>query len=162
MRRLLQPQNVLVSCPLQKSGCYLSILNVIQGEVDPLEVHKSLNKIRERQQIKLMGWGPVGVQVALARRSPYLQAKNRVSGLLLANHTSIARLFMKSASNFDKLRKRNAFLEHYQKQPMFADSLQEFDDSRAVVQELIEEYVAASKDDFLEWAAKKDEEDKKK
>lgn len=62
MRRLLTPQNVLVSCPLQKSGVYLSVLNVIQGDVDPLEVHKSLQRIRERQQIKMMGWGPAGIQ----------------------------------------------------------------------------------------------------
>jgi hypothetical protein len=41
MRRLLTPQNVLVSAPT-KSGVYLSMLNIIQGDVDPLEVHKSL------------------------------------------------------------------------------------------------------------------------
>ena len=62
MRRLLTPQNVLVSCPLAKAGVYLSVLNVIQGDVDPLEVHKSLQRIRERQQIKMMGWGPAGIQ----------------------------------------------------------------------------------------------------
>lgn len=41
MRRLLQPKNRLVSTsPLtsSKSACYISILNIIQGEVDPTEV----------------------------------------------------------------------------------------------------------------------------
>ena len=57
--------------------------------------------------------------VALAKRSPYLTNKNRVSGLLLANHTSIAKLFQKQAAQFDKLRARNAFLDHYTKHDMF-------------------------------------------
>ena len=36
------------------------------------------------------------------------------------------------------------------------------DDARAVVGDLIEEYIAAGKSDFLEWCAKKDEADKAK
>ena len=151
----------------------MSLLNIIQGDVDPLEVHKSLQRIRERQQIKMMGWGPSGIQVALgnfifqlnfffsyssiiARRSPYLKSKNRVSGLMLANHTSIHKLFMKSCSQFDKLRSRNAFLEHYKKYDIFKNGLEEFDESRAVVGELIEEYIAAGKNDFLEYLEKKE------
>lgn len=34
MRRLLQPKNILVNSPVKK-GSYISILNIIQGEVDP-------------------------------------------------------------------------------------------------------------------------------
>jgi len=41
MRRLLQPKNILVNTSTKK-GRYISILNIIQGEVDPYEVHKSL------------------------------------------------------------------------------------------------------------------------
>ncbi len=37
MRRLLQPKNIMVSVPTRK-GCYISILNIIQGEVDPTQV----------------------------------------------------------------------------------------------------------------------------
>ena len=35
----------------------------------------------------------------------------KVSGLMLANHTSMAQLFGRTVSQYDKLRKRNAFLE---------------------------------------------------
>lgn len=157
MRRLLQPQTMLVSLPIQKSGVYLSILNIIQGDVDASEVHKSLQRIRERQQVKMMGWGPSGIQVALSRKSPFLASKNRVSGLSLANHTSVHKLFARQAAQFDKLRSRNAFLDHYQKHDMFRESLGEFDDSRGVVQDLIEEYQAASRDDYLEWVRAKEE-----
>jgi tubulin gamma len=48
MRRLLQPKNVMVSCPM-KRGRYISALNIIQGDVDPTQVHKSLQRVREKQ-----------------------------------------------------------------------------------------------------------------
>jgi len=37
MRRLLQTKNIMVSASTRK-GCYISILNIIQGEVDPTQV----------------------------------------------------------------------------------------------------------------------------
>jgi len=50
MRRLLQPKNILASCNVKsKTEAYISILNIIQGEVDPTQVHKSLQRIRERK-----------------------------------------------------------------------------------------------------------------
>lgn len=46
MRRLLQPKNVMVSTgrERQPSHCYIAILNIIQGEVDPTQVTVPLNK----------------------------------------------------------------------------------------------------------------------
>lgn len=38
MRRLLQPKNRMVSTTSSRSSCYISILNIIQGEADPTEV----------------------------------------------------------------------------------------------------------------------------
>ncbi len=38
MRRLLQPKNRMVSTTPSKTSCYISILNIIQGEADPSEV----------------------------------------------------------------------------------------------------------------------------
>ena len=40
MRRLLQPKNVMVSTLKDRKNthCYISILNIIQGEVDPTQV----------------------------------------------------------------------------------------------------------------------------
>jgi hypothetical protein len=41
MRRLLQPKNVMVSTAARDRNithCYVSILNIIQGDVDPSEV----------------------------------------------------------------------------------------------------------------------------
>lgn len=42
MRRLLQPKNVMVSTgrDRQTNHCYIAILNIIQGEVDPTQVRE--------------------------------------------------------------------------------------------------------------------------
>jgi len=63
MRRLLQTKNIMVSCSTRKDrGCYISILDIIQGEVDPTQVHKSLQRIRERQLCSFIPWGPASMQ----------------------------------------------------------------------------------------------------
>lgn len=43
MRRLLQPKNVMVSTgrDRQTNHCYIAILNIIQGEVDPTQVREA-------------------------------------------------------------------------------------------------------------------------
>lgn len=158
MRRLLQPKNMMVSTGPDKSNhhCYISILNIIQGEVDPTQVHKSLQRIRERKLAQFIPWGPASIQVALSRSSPYVQSSHRVSGLMLANHTSICSLFERALNQYDKLRKRGAFLDQFRKEDMFKENLSELDDSRDVVDSLVQEYEAATRGDYLQWQAKKE------
>ena len=47
-------------------------------------------------------------QVALSKKSPYVSSAHRVSGLMLANHTSIRHLLNKCIDQYDKLMKRKA------------------------------------------------------
>jgi len=159
MRRLLQPKNMMVSGIGDRSrlnkDCYISILNIIQGEVDPTQVHKSLQRIRERKLASFIPWGPASIQVALSRKSPYVSTSHRVSGLMLANHTSISSLFERALRDYDKLRKREAFIDQFRKEAMFADDLSEMDDSREVVQQLVDEYHAARREDYLSWGMNK-------
>jgi len=58
----------------------------------------------------------------------------------------ILQLFARTLVQFDKLRKREAFLDQFRKEAMFQD---EMDDSRDVVQTLVDEYEAATKPDYL-------------
>ncbi|KAH9079237.1 gamma tubulin [Lactarius deliciosus] len=153
MRRLLQPKNRMVSTVPSKTACYISILNIIQGDVDPTDVHQSLLRIRERQLANFIPWGPASIQVALTRRSPYVTTNHRVSGLMLANHTSIASLFKRMLDQFDRLRKRNAFLEQYKKEKMFENGLEEFDDARATADELLKEYKACESPDYISYGS---------
>merc|ERR1712072_1123206 len=149
MRRLLHTKNIMVSCSTRR-GVYISILNIIQGEVDPTQVHKSLQRIRERKLAKFIKWGPASIQVALSRLSPYVQS-HKVSGLMLANHTAIHQLFDRCIKQYDKLRTRNAFLENYRQEAMFANDLDEFDDAKETVVALSEEYKAAESESYIRW-----------
>ena len=88
MRRLLQNKNLMVSVNT-RSGRYISVLDIIQGSVDPMEVHKSLQRIREQNMQNFVAWGPASIQVALARSSSFLSTTHRVTGLMMANHTSM-------------------------------------------------------------------------
>merc|ERR1719326_2561470 len=141
MRRLLHTKNIMSSCTTRR-GVYISILNIIQGEVDPTQVHKSLQRIRERKLARFITWGPASIQVALSSKSPYVDTHHKVSGLMLANHTSIVQLFDRCIKQYEKLRSRNAFLDNYRSEPMFQDSLDEFDNAKEVVVSLSDEYKA--------------------
>lgn len=118
MRRLLQTKNIMVSASTKK-GKYMSILNIIQGDVDASQVHKSLQRIREKKLANMIEWGPANIQVALSRKSPYLKNPHKVSGLMLANHTNIRQLFEKILKNFENMRSKNAFINNFKNYPMF-------------------------------------------
>jgi tubulin gamma len=57
---------------------------------------------------------------------------------------------------YDRLRKRNAFLDQYKKVAMFSDGLEEFDSSRQVIQDLISEYEACERHDYVNWGLQKE------
>jgi len=160
MRRLLQPSNMMVSTKMEKDkkACYISVLNIIQGDADPTQVHKSLQRIRDKNDVNFIPWGPASIQVALSRKSPYVgESSSKVSGLLLANHTSITQLLKKTCAQFDQLKKRKAYFMQYTKTQCFErdQDLREFDDSRAVVQDLIDEYERCERPDYVDWGQKK-------
>jgi tubulin gamma len=154
MRRLLQPNNMMVSCNIRQ-GCYISILNIISGEIDPTQVHKSLQRIRERKMTKFIPWGPASIQVALSKQSPYVETSNKVNGLMMANHTRVAGLFSSVMKDFDQLFKRSAYVNHFEKEKLFSQGPGEFEDAREVVASLIDEYGASEKPDYLEWGMNK-------
>ncbi|KAH8343217.1 tubulin gamma-2 chain-like [Drosophila kikkawai] len=157
MRRLLQPQNMMVSTVTdkkdkQKETCYIGILNIIQGEVDPSQVDKSLQRIRERKLVNFIPWGPASIQVAVSRSSPFVQMPHKVSGLMMANNTGISALFERALTQFDKLKKRNAFVDNFRRVSMFKDDLSDLDDARETVDCLVQEYDAATTPDYLQWS----------
>lgn len=139
MRRLVQPKNIMVSAH-KRSARFISILNVIQGEVDPAQVHKSLQRVRERRLVEFIKWGPASIQVAIARRSPYLDEPHKVSGLMLANSTGMSHFLKKMADQFDSLYKRRAFIQQYQKYEKFSNEGEaEFEEAREGLKSLINE-----------------------
>lgn len=158
MKRLLQSKNIMVQGGAKK-GLYISILNIIQGEVDPTQVHEALLKIREKKLANFIPWGPASIQVALSKKSPYLESANKVSGMMLANHTSISLLMQAIVDSFTAFYKKKAFLDAFKKEDMFKDSLEEFDDSHDVTMKVIEEYKASERKDYLEWGENQNQSD---
>ncbi len=158
MRRLLQSKNIMVQGGAKK-GLYISILNIIQGDVDPTQVHNALQRIRERKLANFIPWGPSSIQVALSKKSPYVETPYKVSGLMLANHTSIAQLMQGISDLFNSLFKKKVFLDNFRKEDMFKDGLDEFDDSQDVLLKVIEEYNASERNDYLEWGENQNKSD---
>ncbi|GIX65559.1 tubulin gamma chain, putative [Babesia caballi] len=145
---------VQMSAPM-KDGLYISALNVIMGDVDPTDIHKSLQRIRERKLVEFIKWNPASIQVALSKQSPFVPQQHKVCGLLLANHTSIAGLFQRCIQQFNKLYSRRAFLDNYKKEAMFTSpdgqgDFEEMEHSRDITQLLIDEYKRAEQDDYFE------------
>ena len=99
---------------------------------------------------------------------------------MIANHTSMATMMRRICVTYERLRKRNAFLDNYRKYvwarvgppsptlglapnvapdaslmalryPLFADGLEEFDSAREIVGSLIDEYRACEGDNYPDW-----------
>ena len=158
MKRLLQSKNIMVQGGAKK-GLYISILNIIQGEVDPTQVHQALQKIREKTVDEFIPWGPASIQVALSKKSPYIETAYKVSGLMLANHTSISYLLKGLVDKFIPLFNKKSFLDRFKQEDMFKDSLDEFIDSQQIVEKVIDEYKASERKDYLEWGEEQNKND---
>lgn len=160
-RRLLQNKNLMASVNTRR-GVYLSALHIIQGEVDPSEVHSSLQRLREQDTTHFIPWGPNSIQVVLAKRSPYVPATSRVSGLMLANHSGVSsvrkklvaevQIFQGIGSQFDRSFGRKAYLHNYLNLPLFNGDSSEFVNSRQLLADIVEEYKKAESDDYIQWS----------
>lgn len=64
---------------------------------------------------------------------------------------AVLQLFERTCRQYDKLRKREAFLEQFRKEDIFKDNFDELDNSREVVQQLVDEYSAATRPDYISW-----------
>ena len=58
-------------------------------------------------------------------------------------------LFKRTIDQYDRLRKRGAYLDSYKKEAMFSGGLGEFDDARESAQSLVDEYAACERADYI-------------
>ncbi|KAH9479821.1 gamma-tubulin [Psilocybe cubensis] len=149
MRRLLQPKNRLISTHSSPQACYISNMSIILGETSPKEISQTMSRMRERNLIPFVPWTPAAPQLVPARKSPYSGSSHKVSGLMLANHTSVASLFKKMIDQYDRLKKRNAFMDMYKKEKMFENNLDEFDRARTACEDTMKEYKASESPDYI-------------
>jgi len=158
----------MVSTMPSKTACYISILNIIQGDVDPTDVCNPFTFCMSGSPILTC---TLGTSIfAPYPRTPTCKLHSMGSGIYSSRSDSkitiyydkppcqwsnarkshqyclrlcktlslhsvviemlLLKLFKRMLDQFDRLRKRNAFLEQYRKEKMFEHGLEEFDDAR--------------------------------
>lgn len=129
---------------------YLSIFDSVVGPVNQSDITRAI--LKSQQRIKFPPWSPTALHVNIGRKSSFSTSadSDRVSGMMLANTSSVNALLQAACSSFDVLFKRGAFLHMYQDGKMFQNGVEEFVESREVVQSCIDEYFAAEQESFLD------------
>lgn len=125
---------------------YLSIFDSVVGPVNQSDITRAI--LKSQQRIKFPPWSPTALHVNIGRKSSFSTSadSDRVSGMMLANTSSVNALLQAACSSFDVLFKRGAFLHMYQDGKMFQNGVEEFVESREVVQSCIDEYFAAEQE----------------
>lgn len=130
MRKLLLPTSRLAAMETSHSDSIISMVSILNG-VKNSDLQKSLIYAFERENLNFVKWMPPSFHVVKSG----MEASK--SGLALTNGTNVTNLLTKVCDQFDKLKKKNAFIEMYKK---FSADLSEFDECREVIQNVIEAY----------------------
>lgn len=165
----LLDKNLKMCCKGEKEETVLAMLDVItrpDSRVDSRQnsnIQKALIKARSR--INFAPWTPSSIHLAMSPKSCFASDNNNnsegiVSGLMLSNSTSILQTLEREVKNYDKLMSKNAFINNYLKsdyEQECGDILQEFQDSRDVVEALIHEYKSSATLAYMESSEDEDE-----
>lgn len=149
---LLDSSNWLVSTK-RENPTYFNVFNTVIGDVDPNDITRAMTKIQQR--VNFAPWASKMVHVNMGRRSPYLESnsttnKKCINGMMLANSTSIVSVMDRACKTFDKIFSKRAFLRTFEDGNLFQNGQEEFIDSREVVQNVIDDYLAAEEDTYLD------------
>lgn len=155
---LIDPRLQLCSYNEFTSRKVLSLIDIIispnadQQRMDG-DIQRALMKARQR--LDFAPWTPSMVHLAMGQRSPYVNQKDAVvSGLQLANSTSVVPLLEKVCTQYDQLMHRSAFLNQYQRSDYDietgVDIMDEFNESRELTRSLVAEYCAAESISYIE------------
>lgn len=118
---------MLASFDAMKTDCHLAAYTILRGNFDSKDLTKSIIKVREKNLINFIPWGPAALYINPVDNN---DGEREIFGLSISNHTSVAQILKKIIEQYDRLRKRNAFLDMYRRETMFADNLDEFDSAR--------------------------------
>lgn len=117
-------------------------------------IQKALIKARSR--INFAPWTPSTIHLAMGQRSSFSKMNTNdgiVSGLMLSNSTSILSILDSTTKQYDRLMTKNAFLNNYLKSDYeneCGDIMQEFQESREIVEALKNEYKASGTLAYME------------
>ena len=142
VRRLAQHKYMMLGISPQafRSSRYMAMLRVIQGDIQASEYRKQVLGMRENENIEFAPSFVASLQLAVAKRSPYVEHRTKLSGLGLINSTGVADMFKRTLKQFNQLYTRGAFLNEYRKQPVFGEGLPEFEAARDAISTIVKEY----------------------
>ncbi|VDM99277.1 unnamed protein product [Thelazia callipaeda] len=143
LRRLLQPKNMMSSAVMEKEvdHCVLSALAILQGRINSAEIFSSMLNFR------FAPWGCGSLNITQCHASPYLPVTNRVSGLMLCNHTNTASIFQNTLDQCELLLKKRAYLDQFMKED--PDVMEMLNNSIELVRETVQTYRNATTRDFV-------------
>ena len=175
LRRLIQPKNMMVSADMSTKQAHVYVANMclLQGDLQWNEVQRGILRLREANAIKFAECTAAGVSALLAsssqplqfnayitRTSPYLRQAHRVSGLVLANHTSIrcelclpnlvtvfncSQLLDRTREQYAKMRKSGAYVEAFKAE----NALDDMAESADVVDRVVQHYHRFANGSFM-------------
>lgn len=112
--------------------------------------------IKARSRVCFSPWTPSTVHVAMGQRSSFSRMRPEddiVSGLMLSNSTSVVAVIEDVVQQYDRLMGKSAFLNNYLKSDYeheCGDIMQEFHESREVVDALLDEYRLSESLDYMD------------
>lgn len=138
---------------MERNPIYFNTLTTLIGQIDRNDITRGISKIQHR--LRFAPWSAASVHVNVGKRSPYLSTpgsedKEYINGMMLGNTSGIVPLFINACETFDKIFSKRAFLNAFREVDMFDKDDLEFTDSRSVVQNVIDEYIAAEEKNYLD------------
>ncbi|CAD5230819.1 unnamed protein product [Bursaphelenchus okinawaensis] len=158
LRRLLQPKSLMISATNSTRDPRYIIAGVVvfEGQKEDIDVIRIGKDAREKYRDLFPPTHPLGIRYLRVPPSPYTTRTNRVSGLLLANHTKFVNILDEITNGYDKLYAKNAFIGQYEKE-YGTDFINDMGDSREKIETLKELYREVENDTFMRSSSIKQE-----
>jgi tubulin beta len=132
-QQLFNPANLMAACN-PYNGRYLTISTIFRGKVAMKEVDDSFHAAHTKNSAYFVEWIPNNFQVSVCNVPPKDLA---TSATFIANTTAVQELFTRTATHFNAMFKRRAFLHWYTGEGM---EQTEFTEAESNLNDLIAEY----------------------
>lgn len=130
---------------------YITMMNyVIGNNVNQVELKKGLMRIN--QKVEFVPWCPRSINLVMGKKSPYIRDRTS-AGFQASNNTSVIHVLNKTLNHYDRLAKREAYINYYtnsNNREEVSRVMDWFNECREEVQNVIEEYKQAQDISYLD------------
>ncbi|AEA38970.1 gamma-tubulin (nucleomorph) [Cryptomonas paramecium] len=122
-----------------EDGKLISSFHILNRNPLQNNIYEHLKKSYKKSEMKFIEWAPPSIHYT--NLFDFSKRKNFIE-MCLYNHSSLKKIFEKVLSEYDCLKKRNAFLNDYLKEFNSENTFNLFQDARETVYSLIKNYAA--------------------